>query len=649
MAWVRRPAILAGAALGAGLVVSLVALRVHEHRHHADLVVDGDHLPARIALVSAGRLRSDLRGTQRVSDAELASAWAARVCGGLDVARALVSASGRDYRAALSLGLDALGAPAKLKDAFACGKAVAAEMSDARVAEIAWLDGPRVRQLVAVRLATDAVPGWAPRDEHTFDKIIGRCTGSPSCALGRPAGFRADGLWYAGSLEDLDAYAAQLGAVAAGAAGGLEELVALAPPGDHVTLQSHPTTLDFVLPCAMAAPESARPAFLRGCYPTKFAQDNERLAVKLSAMSIARDLPALSGRVRVEYVLLGKDEAAATLVATAVRGFWGDMLGLVNDNEVELTKAVVDAAHDPGGGAHRVLFDPWLRAIRGGKVERDGRVVRVVAEADLSAAERAALDAALAPTTRADALRRVVDALAAGQAPAAIDIASFVGPVTGAWLVAPPATQADCTAIARQIGTLASAADLPADQAALEPALAASWSSASCAGRALPEVSKACLLGASSLAAFSACALPMHPDADAALSFLAGRWVGTGAEGAVAWAAPRAVAAAKKTSLELKGSAASFTLDDKPNAGTLEVERADEASCTVKLPVGPRPAVTCVGVDEFGDAYTVPGCTRKPAMSAGSAEYLVEFAGDDTIRLHEPSEKVATILTRVAR
>ncbi len=532
----RRWWLVGGASvLGAAAVSVATVLTVSVEADHADIGVDVMRLPRGTTMVVTGHARSDLANQHAASRGQLTSWWAARACGGFDVARALELAAGGDLRAARSLGLDALSSPAALEKPLACGATLAEALGAGRVTEIAWMDGTTPRRVLGVWLDGAVTPSWA-------EKLHG---------------VRRGRTWFTGDKADLKAFEASAEDTKPGV---MQELVEATSKAPHAVLASAPPTVDLTLACLVAAPAGAPTAFLRHCFPARFGSENEALAVKLRGLSIARELPAETGRLRLELGFLAKDAAAANIVESSLRAFWAEMLAMVNHHEVELAKL---AKAEPLARAH---FDPWLRALRHTTLTRDGLHVRVVADTTLTEDELERVRAATKASKSSADVDTIVSALAAGKPLPLPALERILGPEVATWLSSHRATAADCAAI------VAHAESLPVDEESfgLRFAIQTEWAKDRCEEHLLPASTRSCLLTAKDIATMRSCAQPVHPDLRAARALLSGRWRAT--EG--------------NTSLHLDGARASFVLDGVESSGPWTLRSSGDESAVVALPVG---------------------------------------------------------------
>jgi hypothetical protein len=364
------------------------------------------HLPAFATSVAIGGVRVDALGARVPSSAERASALARRVCNGVDVVRALHEAEAAvrggevlDSRALAGFGLDRLRQPSSLKASFACAKAAAASLGDARMAEIGWGDGAGAQRAVAVSSGSPSAPPWVPEPAHAFGAIEGRC--AAACAPDLPAAIRLEGSWFSGEARAISAMATAFEKHESPSAL-LVDLARWADGADDGVVALKPAAVDLTVPCTEMAPVGGDAApWLSGCFPARWAEEGQRLALRLDGLGIARVRPAASERFGFAYRLVAKDEANAEAVATALATFWSELVGTVDAGVVDLAKLAGKSS------ASKALFDTWLRAVRSARVERRGLTVDVVAETTLRDSERAELAAAGLPPDHGGALTRL--------------------------------------------------------------------------------------------------------------------------------------------------------------------------------------------------------------------------------------------------
>jgi hypothetical protein len=505
------------------------------------------------------------------------------------------------------------------------------------MAEIGWGDGAGAQRAVAVSSGSPSAPPWVPEPAHAFGAIEGRC--AAACAPDLPAAIRLEGSWFSGEARAISAMATAFEGHESPSAL-LVDLARWADGADDGVVALKPAAVDLTVPCTEMAPVGGDAApWLSGCFPARWAEEGQRLALRLDGLGIARVRPAASERFGFAYRLVAKDEANAEAVATALATFWSELVGTVDAGVVDLAKLAGKSS------ASKALFDTWLRAVRSARVERRGLTVDVVAETTLRDSERAELAAAGLPPDRSAALERVVDALAAGSALAAPDLAPFLGHETSEWLLSPVPSSADCAAVVAKAQSFASADLADADVVTLG-SLFAQWAPDRCSDRVLPAPVKQCLSSAASLGAMAACSVPRSPDARALLASLEGMWTGVAVEELNPVAAARALTTAKKTTLELHDGNAIYAVDGNVGKGRVLVVAAGDERSTLRLPTGPQPATTCVGTDDFGDPVVVPNCTRRPAASVGAVNVVIELRGPNRLRMRPHDEKGWTVLAR---
>ncbi len=606
-------------------------------RRGAPNALDSRSLPPGIFLVAAAAPHADNWGLRPLSRQRLVSRWAAQACGGVDFARALEESAGRGYGVALGFDLSQLARPTEIAPLLRCGRAVADSLGDRRFTELSWRDGTAINRAVAIPLDTEHTPTWAPTYEGTYEGITLRCS-ARSCPETAWGGFLSDATWYAGRVAHLQSLLRAIQAQPKNP--DIEQLLQVVGTTNSLWLERQPAGIDLSFACTIPAPHDKQVEFIRGCYRPRDGDGRENLAVKLRSYAVGWDAPAVDHRVRFEFVLFAKDDAAAIVVQAAVQQIFSEMIGTVNLNELELSKIIRDGRHP----APAAVFDAWLRALRSARVRRKGPVVAITLRADLSEDEQNFLQEAASQTKDAPQVERVIAALSEARDPAHADLVQLLGEETAAWLTSPMATGDDCRAIIAHAEQLTAAPDAPVKSFGKKFILAKRYSE-NCAKQLLPVPLKDCLLLATSIDAMAECKAPVHPDVAAAQRYLHGNWQAVSAESRTEALLKLAVAGVPATRLEVSDHFADFTIDGIGLSGPLEILSASETSAVLRLTVKGRPADNCIR-GYYNGAYRDLKCTPRRGIADGPHDYSVEFAAMDVMRLRRADEDVGTIFHR---
>lgn len=531
----RLPLLVAGSLLVAGLLgggITCLVLRGRGDELGALL----DRAPGGTVAAATGRLRGDLPPADAKRSAVQISSLAARLCGTLDLVTVLDSARGLDWRAVAALGLESLSQPERLAEGLKCGSAFAQARQGAAMAQLGFLDGDRPRSVVAVKLKASAGTP-AGLAEASFGARRGLCTKAGSaddavtgtaCAKSGVAGFEDAGSWYAGSFEDLSAFAAAYrsegrGGGAAEAGATLARLARELRGADSVQLRFRPESIDLAVPCAAAAPPESLGEFLGRCLPQDQPSDGRSIAVELKASALLQDLPESARSVGFEYVLWARSADSAASAERKLRSWVQAWQGALAQNDAELGR-MLGASTDPSAAAWRAVARSWLDAVKKPAVERDGDMVRLKIRRELSDDDVAALRPALEARTKAlDEPAAVVEAVLGGKPVPRDTLAAILGRNNADWILSPPASPADCRAIGDHAKKLGESPEGMGELPWAAEEVDKSWR-ADCGERHLTAEARACLLGAGTIEKMLGCPVPVSPDAAALQRYLQGTW-----------------------------------------------------------------------------------------------------------------------------
>lgn len=470
----------------------------------------------------------------------VASKLAALSCQGFDVAGTLIRAKGRGYREAASLGLEALAEPTSIREALRCGAGVAGSLGELRTIRLAAEDNGVQRSILALPHA-QPIPELPGLISATFGSMAGRCTpaihpgaapAESTCAAHGQAAFGDGGLWYTGAYEDISyfatAYRRQGALKADEPVATLARLVRASAPADAWEVRFRPPAVDLSLPCAAVAPADALNEFMSGCLPPRSAEDGRAIAVDLRASAVLRDVPEHSGRVRFEYVLWARDPETASSIRRRLADHLFAWRSLLHRNGASLLQAA-GTSREPTHARWRAIARTWLAAALGASVERDGELVRLRVESQLTEDDQAALRLAAGDDDDSARAADIVGALMEGRPVEPDALAHFVGKASADWLLAQAVTVQDCLAVAEHAKQFEGRAGfLPGDFLLMTEIIEA-WGARIvqsadggtrvgqvdervCRAKRLSPVARSCLLGAASVRDMVACDIPIPPE-----------------------------------------------------------------------------------------------------------------------------------------
>ncbi|MCC6647559.1 MAG: hypothetical protein IT374_18565 [Polyangiaceae bacterium] len=520
-------AIVAVAVLGAGAV----AYRFLERRPARALPVLAKRLPPRTTRVVETRLRADLDELPDLPPAYAASALALSACGGVDVARLLAEARGKDIAFLKRRGVLDMATSASLRDALSCGESVRKSLTSPTMTLVAFADGDRSHLVTLLASTMTDAPADAGFVRHNFSGLPGFCKrplgGKEDCPDGAVSAFHDGTTWVFGDVSAVESFARAYTTAHEGLTTTVEILAETTKQtrgADITEVVARPEGVPWREVCERAAPIEHREDFVKRCFPAGQDTILKSVDTKLRGLAVERDVLARASTFGVSYLLVARDDAAARDIEKDLLDLSRDWRAHLSNNEPDLIKL----ARAPSTYIHdrfwEAALDPFLRALRNATVKRSGAVVRFDLREQLRPTEVKLLKEFV--ETRSEdqvATLKILEAIAQRSPLPEKSLAVFVGPDVAAWIVAPRATDAACAAIAAKIASF-TGADLPPDQFGLKLEVEQRYAKSACVGAVLPPEAEACLLGSTTLQALSECKLPRSPFALALRRRLEGQW-----------------------------------------------------------------------------------------------------------------------------
>jgi hypothetical protein len=563
-------------------------------------------LPARTTKISESRLRSDLDEAATLPDLIIVSALSEAVCGGVDVAKLLAAAHGKDLAWMKRAGLLDLAGSQTVRDGLTCASAVQREIAAPTLMEVTFIDGDKPRTVNVIRSSMLDLPANIGFVRHNFSGLPGDCLKKheekADCQDGAFSAFHDGSTWGFGPVEAIEGFARAYTTSHTELTSNVEilqETVLHTEGADETVIVAKPETIPWKMVCERAAPLGHQREFLEACFPSGQDRLLEQVTAKVRGVAIERDLLAKAAAFNVGFVLLARDDDAA-------RDIEKDLLDLIRDwrahianrepDVLRLLRAPSEYIHDRFWEA---ASDPLLRAIRSASVTRDGASVHFGMRAPLRPAE-AKLVKEFVETHTEDqvAATKIIEAILANLPIPEKSLSTFVGADVAAWIAAPRASEADCTSILGQLKTLTSG-DVPIELFGLKFELEQRYTMDRCKGVVLPPEVKSCFLEAASLKAFGTCKLPVSPFALYATRRLAGQWEGIPVKTTRRGARP--------TRLEFGNGKVALTVGEDVSEVDAGIQSDDSDRAEFNFPAGKEKSIRAAIIFDGDDKFHVAG------------------------------------------
>jgi len=445
------------------------------------------------------------------------------LCDGVDVVSMVTGARGKDIDGLKSAGLLDL---KPYREGLQCGDALRRGLAASSVTRILFRDGDAPRFVGVVRSRATELPAGLGYVKHSFSGISGFChhpeASKEDCPPKTSAAARDGETWFLGSFEDVEAFARSYTTARdelSTTVDILQETIAATGTADRTELVAKPEAIQWDEPCAQAAPVGKRKEFLAACFPRGQEKLLEGVTTKVRGLALQSDVVARAEGIHITYTLLARDSDAARDIEKDLLDFTRDWRAQLTNGEPEMAKLVRAKSEYVIDAFWESIYEPYLRAIRGSRVTRSGNVVRLEIKEALRPEEAKALREFTATrTSDRKAAGDIAEAVLAGTPPPEKALATFFSEDVAKWIVAPRATEEDCTAAQGKLKTLLGSSD----ETAIKPMLADYKKT--CLGQVMPEEYRQCLTGAPDLEHFFRCRIPWSPYAAAAGRKLEGQW-----------------------------------------------------------------------------------------------------------------------------
>lgn len=535
----------------AGAFVALVAVigigYAVFHTNHKPLPVEAAKLPGDTDFFQQDRFPG-ADGPEAAREAFLASDLARHVCGAQsDFAARLMGL--KVGKSALEAGM--LFDPKTLdarRATLECGQTLAKSLESPSFTELLFHDGDDkdFHAVKLLRLKVDELPAKYGFAKQTFSGFPGYCLVSPkktepdfkwsgSSALGAEpkkdphdgecvdsslAAFRDGSNWYFGRKISVDAFARSYSKPKKELSTTVENLQLAFDSGEGLAMRRSDARAKAAsqllkLPCSMAAFDSgAGSKFADECLPKSVEKNASAIDGKVRAVTYEFDAPIHEGDgINFNLFFVGRDSDAAKEIEAELKDASRDWKSSIDNSESKLTKLVHDAPSQLGQKKWSVAIDPFLRAIKNGKVDRKGRVVSLRLSEKFSSGEMKEMNEVMAKSKEdAQAVATITEAMIKGAPVPEASLASLVGGDTAALVLAPRASDKDCASIREKLTRF----ELTKPQAI--PASMRIALRLRCEGSPMPRATLKCLTDANDAATFGACPMPNDPSSPSAAS-----------------------------------------------------------------------------------------------------------------------------------
>lgn len=290
----------------------------------------------------------------------------------------------------------------------------------------------------------------------------------------------------------------------------------------RLTAQPKSSREFFVAPCLFGASNSSAgfTAFIDGCFPGKGVEKLlEQVDSKLKAAAFETDGdPAKAGALQGNVIFVARDDSAAKAVEVDVNEIVSEWKSHLEQNEAKLTIQSNEATASARQKKFAGLVDNYIKALRGSKVTRKGRTIRIAYKEVLSKADLVAMEEAdKVSADKKVATAEILEAIKAKKAIPQPALAKLVGPAWATFLAAPaPVEQPPSAKVAMSV------VDCKKLQSRLAPFSVASFPTtnarvmflghkfAKCGVRSpeLDDVQRACIAAFKTPAEYAQCASP---------------------------------------------------------------------------------------------------------------------------------------------
>ncbi len=516
------------------------------HTSHKPLPVAAAKLPTDTDFFQEDRFPG-ADGPPAVRDAFLTSDLARHVCGaGSDFAERLLrlkSGGSRSPDDALTL-FDPKTIEGR-RASLQCGQSLLGALAKPSFTELVFHDGDEKKFLSVemLRLDVEELPAKFGFAKHTFSGMGGYCLVNPKktepdlewsgsaassgkdgkdgkdgeCGEESLAAFHEGPTWFFGKRNAIDAFARSYSKPKKELTTTVENLQLAFDSGEGLAVRradarAKASSSLLKLPCSVAAFDSgAGSKFVEECMPKSVEKNASSIDSKVRAVTyeLAAPIHEADG-IRFNMFFVARDNDAAKDVESELKDATRDWKSAVENDDGKLSKLVREAPKQLGQRKWAVAIDPFLRAIRGAKIARNGRVVELRLAEKFSSSEKKEMTEVMDKTSEdSQAVAAITQAMVKGQPVPEASLAALVGADWASHVLAPRATEKDCLALREKMGKFdMSRAGVGAIPDSLRFNLRFK-----CDGQPMPATTQKCLTDAVDAASFGRCPVAVDPGA----------------------------------------------------------------------------------------------------------------------------------------
>ena len=218
-------------------------------------------------------------------------------------------------------------------------------------------------------------------------------------------------------------------------------------PNVRLTAQPKSSREFFQAPCVFGALQSAAgfSQFVEECFSSKGQEKLlEQIDSKIKAAAFETDAdPVKAAAFEGNVIFVARDDDSAKGVETDVKEVVSEWKNHLEENEAKLILQSNEFASSARQKKFATLVDNYVKALKGAKVTRKGRTIRVSYKEPLSKADLVAIEEAdKSATDKKVATAEILDAIQAKKPVPQASLAKLVGPAWATFLTGPAPTEA---------------------------------------------------------------------------------------------------------------------------------------------------------------------------------------------------------------
>jgi hypothetical protein len=305
----------------------------------------------------------------------------------------------------------------KVQSLLECGGLLAGALEGGFQTAVGFVDDQGAKaEIDILKLNVPALPPKYGLSPHAFGAKEGYCkTSDPmkpnqvlDCGPSSEAALKDGNTWFLGKRIEIDAVARSLSNPKTELSTGLQALNDAANQVEglsNLRIESQLTTSKPFMeaPCAWASLQTVGSGveFLKSCFPFTDSKVIQDIDAKLRAAAFEIEPDVLkAGGVHGGIVLVARDDESAKAIEKDAQEFAIDWKAQLENNE---SKMITQAKKNPHSLRQRqfaIIVDNFTQALRGIKVTRSNRVVKLQFHQPLDPNDRADLDTARAQTNQ---------------------------------------------------------------------------------------------------------------------------------------------------------------------------------------------------------------------------------------------------------